>query len=626
MGAGIPGWPGAGGIAVQLRFLHVSGPKVKPATIDFVAGLNVINGPSNTGKSYILALINYMLGAHDAPETIAEQALYDLAHLGVVMDDGSEKTLVRALAGGDIRIIDGLTKERPDQKQGIAVSGRHGAKASLSEILLEQLGAFGARMRTKAKGETRDIRYSDIRPYALVNETKIQDKTSPILSGQYQYKPVESSVFKYVLTGVDDSALDIAKPDETLPTRRAAQLELLDEQIRDLEAEIADSDHDQEELETLESDLEQELAQTFEVQEAAESEYRNLTSNRRRLRREYENALDRIAEIDTLLARFNLLEQHYQSDHERLEAIVEAGILFALEDAQMCPTCGADPSHHRPTLACDGNTDEIIVAARAEIAERQRRASELRTTIDSLVEERGELTENAREILPKIQSLQAEILREVPSVQTVRSQTSKVIERKLVVQKSLDLVRRREKLVTQRAELGIVPDYDSTTMVAEQSLNGVVLDAFCQVVEAELKSWDFPDAQRVSFELPRMDIAISGKSRRANGKGVRALLHGAFSIGLMKYCRDLKRPHPGFVVLDSVFVTYKDPDGLEDEAIKNTQLKDRAFAAFADLPAAYQLIILDNVDVPEWLTLQDRYIHFTGQPTLGRAGFFPKNP
>ena len=198
-----------------------------------------------------------------------------------------------------------------------------------------------------------------------------------------------------------------------------------------------------------------------------------------------------------------------------------------------------------------------------------------------------------------------------------------MIERRLVVRKSLDLVRRRDKLVSQRAELGIVPDYDSATMVAEQSLNGVVLDAFCQVVEAELKSWDFPGSQRVSFELPRMDIAVSGKPRRANGKGVRALLHGAFSISLMRYCRDLNLAHPGFVVLDSVFVTYRDPDGLEDAELKNSLLKDRAFSAFAKLRDQYQLIVLDNVDIPDWLAKQPCCTHFTGQPTLGRAGFFP---
>jgi hypothetical protein len=120
-----------------------------------------------------------------------------------------------------------------------------------------------------------------------------------------------------------------------------------------------------------------------------------------------------------------------------------------------------------------------------------------------------------------------------------------------------------------------------------------------------------------------MDISVSGKPRAANGKGVRALLHGAFSIGLMKYCRSRKRAHPGFLVLDSVFVTYKDPDGLEDLAIKNTPLKDRAFSTFSELPDEYQLLILDNVDVPDWLAKEPCCIHFTGQPTQGRSGFFP---
>ena len=97
---------------MQLRFLHVSGPAAKPATVDFVAGLNVINGPSNTGKSHILRLIDYALGAKDPPEPIAEQALHDLVHLGLLMDNGTEKTLVRALQGGEIRVLDGLTKAR----------------------------------------------------------------------------------------------------------------------------------------------------------------------------------------------------------------------------------------------------------------------------------------------------------------------------------------------------------------------------------------------------------------------------------------------------------------------------------------------------------------------------------
>jgi hypothetical protein len=612
---------------MQLRFLHISGPDTEPATVDFVAGLNVINGPSNTGKSYILRVIDYMLGARDAPEPIAEQVLYDIAHLGIVLDDGTEKTIVRALAGGEIRVMDGLTKDRPADKQGEAMSARNNAKSSLSKFLLSHLpagnvAANNARIRTNAKMETKDLSFRDLGIYALVNETKIQAPASPVLTGQYISKTAETSVFKFVLTGVDDAALDIGKPDTSQSLRKAAQLELIDQQIRDLDQEITAADHDLEELEKLESSIDDELTVSFLVQEQTETDYRELTRQRRDLRAELEIAQDRMAEIDTLQARFSLLEQHYGSDQDRLAAIIEAGVLFALEDGEVCPICGADPAHHRPSAACDGNIDEIVEAATAETAELQRRAAELKQTMDGLAKERDELCERSREIIPELQEVQRDITREVPSVQTVRSATKQIVERKVGVQKSLDLVRRRDVLQERRDEL-VVPGYDSTTVVAEQSLDGSVLNEFCLVVESELKAWEFPNADRVFFELPKWDISVSGKPRSANGKGVRALLHGAFSVGMMKYCHERKRSHPGFLVLDTLFVTYRDPDGLDDAAIKATPLKDKAFAAFADLSKKYQLIILDNVDVPDWLPARSNYIHFTAQPTQGRAGFFP---
>ena len=608
---------------MQLRFLIISGPQSKPAVVDFVAGLNVIYGGSNTGKSHILRMIDYVLGARNPPEPIVEQAEYDLAHLGIVFDDGSEKTLVRALKGGDIQVIDGLFRGRPDQKQGTSVSARHGANVSLSKILLAQLGAADKRVQTNAAGATRDLSYRDLERFAIVNETKIQEGTSPVLTGQYISKTAETSVFKFLLTSVDNSALDLAKPDANRPLRQAAQLELLDRQIREVDQEISEADQDHEELQQLDLTLDTELATSFSVQEEAERDYRALTTQRRQLRREHEEIRDRIDEIDTLQARLDLLDQHYSSDQERLVSAIDAGTLFALEEGQVCPICGAEAKHHRPDFACDGNVDEIVEAAKAELAELGKRAAELKLTIQGLSDEREELAERAREILPELEAIQADILREVPSVQTVRTQTNTVIARKLTVEKGLELVRRRDRLNEQRAQLGVVPGYDSSTIVAAQSLDGAVLDEFSQVVEDELKSWEFPNARRVFFDLAKMDISVAGKARSSNGKGVMALLHGAFSIGLMRYCRDRERSHPGFLVLDSVFVTYKDPDGLEDVAIQNTPLKDKAFEAFAALPDSYQLIVLDNVDVPDWLSSQSRCVHFTGRAGQGRAGLFP---
>jgi hypothetical protein len=211
------------------------------------------------------------------------------------------------------------------------MSARSSAKVSLSKFLLEKIGngnvaATDAHMRTDASGQTRPFSFRDLGIYSLVNETKIQSDLSPILTGQYVTKTTETSVFKYVLTGVDDSALNIAKPDLSARLRQAAQLELIDVQIRDLDQEITAADHDKDELERFESSVDKELAESFEVQEEPEADYRELLRRRRTLRSELENAYDRMHEIDTLLARFTLLEQHYGSDQDRLAAIMEAGV------------------------------------------------------------------------------------------------------------------------------------------------------------------------------------------------------------------------------------------------------------------------------------------------------------
>lgn len=609
---------------MQLRFLLVTGPNSPEASVEFGPGLNVIYGGSNTGKTHILRLIDYVLGAKKPPEPIVEQAGYDFVHVGVVLDDGSEKTFVRALQGGNVKVLDGLTRMRPDQKDGVSVSAQHGSQNSLSRLLLAQLGAVNARVRTDASGKTRDLSFRDLERHSLVSETKIQDGSSPVLSGQFVTKTAETSVFKYMLTGVDDSALDAAKVNAAQPMRQAVQLELLDRQIRDVEHEIEDVDQDHEELLQQDSALDIELSKTFSVQENTEVTYRALMNTRLELRREYESLQDRVGEIDTLTERFKLLAEHYRSDEARLASIVEASAYYTLEDPVTCPVCGAAAEFHRPDQACDGNVGDITAAAGVEITDIRERAAELQETVKALEAERDMGTARMRELLPQMKGLQENILREVPAVQSIRSHVSTVIARKLSVQKSLELVRQRDALVVQRTELGVSPGYDSSTIVAQQQLDGATLDQFSQAVEIELQSWQFPDAQRVFFELPKMDIAVSGKARAANGKGVRALLHGAFSIALMKFCKDRTRAHPGFLILDSLFITYRDPSDAGDSAIASTPLKDRAFKAFSAMSSDLQLIILENVDVPSWLEGQSQVTHFTGNAAVGRAGLFPK--
>src|SRR5207237_3377706 len=133
----------------------------------------------------------------------------------------------------------------------------------------------------------------------------------------------------------------------------------------------------------------------------------------------------------------------------------------------------AAPGHHRPDQACDGDVDAIVAAATAEVTELKGRAVELRQTIEGLKAERSALATRAREILPELESLQARILREVPSVQTVRSETNRLVQRKIGVEKGLGLVRSREALIAQRLALGVRHGYDNNTIVTLPLLVGV---------------------------------------------------------------------------------------------------------------------------------------------------------
>lgn len=52
-----------------VKDITVSGSKTNVTTskIEFEDGVNIVHGPSNTGKSYILGCINFMFGGSDIP-------------------------------------------------------------------------------------------------------------------------------------------------------------------------------------------------------------------------------------------------------------------------------------------------------------------------------------------------------------------------------------------------------------------------------------------------------------------------------------------------------------------------------------------------------------------------------
>jgi hypothetical protein len=131
----------------------------------------------------------------------------------------------------------------------------------------------------------------------------------------------------------------------------------------------------------------------------------------------------------------------------------------------------------------------------------------------------------------------------------------------------------------------------------------------------------------VSFDDASYDLRIDGKLRGHNGKGVRAITHAAFKVALLLFCRERDLPHPGFLVLDTPLLTYRDPmedDRLEDDerALAASSLKQYFFEHLASVSDVGQFVIVENVDPPAGLDRIANVEVFNGLGQGNRAGLF----
>ena len=208
----------------QIRRLTLVGRGVPNAEMQFREGLNVVSGPSDTGKTFIVQCIDYMLGGKDVPESIPEAAQYETVRLSLnVSVDDDEVVLERSIRGGDFKLV---SAGKADQQ----LSAKHSAAAqdSVSKYLLGLAGLAEKKVRTNKQGKTRDVSFRDLARLVLVDEETVISKTSPILTGQYTTGTAESAVFRLLLTGVDDSSLISSEDPKVAKGRQAGKIEMLD--------------------------------------------------------------------------------------------------------------------------------------------------------------------------------------------------------------------------------------------------------------------------------------------------------------------------------------------------------------------------------------------------------------
>lgn len=603
----------------QLRGLTLLGSGVPNAEVRFSEGLNVVSGPSDTGKTFIVQCIDYMLGGKDVPKPIPESERYETVRLALnYSENGDEVVLERSIRGGTFKLI---RSGKPDK----VLSAKHSAddKDSASQYLLDLSGLTGKKVRKNKQGVTREVSFRDLARLILVDEETVISETSPILTGQYTTATAESAVFRLLLTGVDDGLVISIEDPKVSKGRQAGKVEMLDLLLYQTKGRVAEM--------RLPGDVQtwhDMLAQVETLYEAAQKELAVEQQNAALLEGKRRAELNGLRQLESrsgvlreLQRRFALLEQQYLSDLRRLESIAEAGTRLGQMNEERCPVCGATAEHqeHEHQKA-ESAPEGVAQSCLAEAAKIRALLSDLhltRTDNDKEIVRLQELSEEAKERVRTVAVQLTELLK--PRVEVALHRLRESQATRDAYHRAVELNARMNELQELMAEVGRqMPEKGQELESAR--VRSDEAESFNKEVESLLRAWHFPGLDRVTFSEGDQDIVISGRARASHGKGVRAIAHAAFNLALLKSCLKREMPHPGFVLIDSPLVVYREPD--TDEGGFPHDVKDAFYRSVAEEFQAAQVIIFENDDPPLDMAKEANLIQFTGSNN-GRYGFIP---
>ncbi|NWJ49449.1 MAG: hypothetical protein HXX14_01160 [Bacteroidetes bacterium] len=599
-----------------IRKLILTGQKVDHAIIEFATGLNVISGPTNTGKSYIFECLDFMMGGKVLPRDIVESRSYESIFLEIEANN-TYYTLERARLGGDFKLYE--TKfDFLNFNNFTVLLSKHDKdnENTISAFLLKLNNIWDKKIRKNNKGVLVTLSYRYICHLLLISEIEIIKKESPILSSKGFGVTIEPNVIKFLVSGKDDKAI-IAEVDEKIITSKKGKIELLNELIKDISDNNPEIGNN-EDLDHQIQKLENSIGLIKEEHNILLDEFSEKDAQRKIISKEIlilENRIDSLIEI---LNRSSLLKEHYNTDIKRLKSTIEAGILLSNNEinTQLCPYCKNELNEVL-------NSDEIVQTINAcekEIIKIIHLLQELSKSVELMKEKKIELDFNLISLNKSLQEIETHLEENVNS--KLKDQN-----------KQLDnLNRKRNLLLQSKYQENSFKQFNDFRESLTKSLNNPkagnefdtlttsVMQPICEVVAKILKECYYENPGSVTFSEKSLDLIIGNENRNLSGKGLRAITYATFILALTEYITE-KDYRIGVPVFDSPLVTFSKPKA-EGEGI-TIDLAMNFYRYCALKSKCEQIIILENEEPPNDIETNINHIRFTGLVDVGRKGFIP---
>jgi DNA repair ATPase RecN len=612
----------------------------KNYTVNFNPGVNIIYGDSNTGKSTVVNLIDYLLGAKNFESYPEIDAAAIYAALDITLND-DRYTIKRDLFNPN-ELIEvyacpfEMVNEFPSKKYLPKFSKESTSSDSgfFSDFLLDALNLNNIKLKeSPSKDDSKLVRLSfrDIFKYCYVDQDDLGDKRF-FNSENWAVVSKNKEVFKYIFNALDSHISEL-QHQISEKTKKRNKLDktytTVSEFLRDsefgslvsLDAAVEDIDREIQNLNSSIFELSQRQVADSEVYNTIRAELEIITLERKAL-------IQDMREQEQKIERFTRLKNDYLNDISKFKSTLSAAnsIGEVKQQIEICPVCdnhlNVEQAKERFEVVPEDSISQEINALKRRARETEAIANETKRQWDLNKVKLNELELAENEAI----KLQEKNTKELSSPY--------LAERDMYVAKLGELQQKRKDTLSR---MKVRNQHNSLTK-SIRSLDSNIAQLIVQLEELKKTTPSLSDVlssladnlkEYLSFVKIKSPVGISYNEQtflpkvrdidyaRIPSGGLRTIVSIGYLCSMVQEALDRTMSYPSFLMIDTVGKylgktkeqkyepSSTDRTADENEAVSDPKKYQNIFEYIIEISRMYeeknrtcQFILVDN-DVPD---------------------------
>lgn len=569
-----------------IKFFEARGAKVATVSLCFEKGCNVVLGKSDTGKTTLYNIIEYILGKSSSEIILPPEGDgYTDFYLELHTYDELIYTLRRSIKSRLIKVYTCALSDI-NNVQSIEYNCSSSSAVNISDFLLNISKVPQIYSKSSDTKNPSKITISMLRHLFMMDESKVSDKnSSPLI---YNSSPnqqwVEKNFIAYLMTGLDDSEFRPNEDPKDKKSRIKGKIEFLEQSL----------DESQKKLETLgnveyisledDSFIKTYRLKLAEISKQEEILYQELNQ----AKNELILSQNKRNEILHITARLKDLRDNYLHEIKKLEFINTGSQLISGLQNVVCPLCGSPIEEH--DLECV-NSSSYADAIRNEYNSLYFKVQDLESLINEkqkdLVKVENEI-DHIKESIDRFSRAISSLNPDIIELKKMLSTAETNLKKKFLHSELMsDINTIKKNIIRLKTEL-------SQIATKKEGQREDINNDFLGLVKSNLVEWKFMDEElSISFDYRTFDIKLGERHRSSYGKGNRSITSTAVIMALFDYCVDKERAFSRLLVIDSPLCTKYGEKVIDEDRVQLGTID--SFARYCNTKDwRYQCIIIDN--------------------------------